>query len=158
MAANQAADCVGVVVAGPWSAQQANDLVMGINANVGGGFKKTQVRDKQEVNSFQKYLTQSEMDKLKDPTLTTTGKLDVIIHRMFAIGPHPPSEPCVAGILSNFGIVSVQSKFSYVCMCSWKVYLNILFTVIATKPSTIKEKHMHAYVQANTLDRTLTCC
>ena len=62
MAANQAADCVGVVAAGPWSAQQANDLVMGINANVGGGVTKNQAREKQEIASFQKYLTQSEMD------------------------------------------------------------------------------------------------
>lgn len=118
MGAQQATDCVAMVGTGPWSPKQANDLVMGINANVGAtGVKKNQAREKQEISSFQKYLTQSEMNKLQDATVTAAAKLDVIIHRMFAIGLHLPSEPCVAGILSMlwYSFSSVCILLLYVC-------------------------------------------
>ena len=114
---------------------------MGINANVSAGVRKNQAREKQEIASFQKYMTQSEMNKLQDATLTTAAKLDVIIHRMYAIGLHLPSEPCVAGILSMlwFSFSSVYILLLYVCVhgkCSLGTY--ILSRVIAATPCTGK--------------------
>lgn len=129
LGAQQATDCVVAVGAGPWSAKQATELVMGINANVSAGVRKNQAREKQEIASFQKYMTQSEMNKLQDATLTTAAKLDVIIHRMYAIGLHLPSEPCVAGILSMlwFSFSLVYILLLYVCVHGNVLWVHIYF-------------------------------
>ena len=97
-----ASDLSAVLQAGPWSQAQKQQLASCLDKAVEAeGAGRRARRPSQTIKGFAVYLTESDLEALKNPNNHACLKIQVAVDRCFAIGLHLPSEPAAAHIVAT---------------------------------------------------------
>lgn len=94
---------IEIIAAGPWEADQKENLMLVINGGMSGGTTKG-LRPRQSCNSFSRFLTSGDLAVIADETKTTAAKLDCLAKRMLLIGLVSPSETTAAQVLASLNL------------------------------------------------------